>query len=970
MAPLEIARFAFASLLPALLACGFFAYDQRAHMSERHPRAWQLVVGIAFGIASILGTELGVDIGDRATINVRDAAPVVAAFVFGGPAGIVAAVIGAVERWFAVLWGRGAFTRLACTIATLFAGLSAAFLRKHVFEGRRPQWVFGVMFAALTEVVHLSLVFVTNYHDVYTAFDVVFQCTLPMIASNCISVALAFVAVSFVAGDKILIPTEELEVAFVIQRDMLKTVVAALVLTVGFTVALQNSLAASMTYGLLDLGIRDLEDEIDSNARSMAEMLSQGVTEEVFSDKGVRHATLDELCELYGITEIHVVNVSGIILESTDSKLVNSNLWANDKAQEFQKLVNGSVTKLFLDLGPSPFEGHGERWYAGTAASSGFVLMGFSAEDMNAYLRYPAFSAAKAMRVGEGGFVIVQDSGGAIGFAEDDQSMQQEELIADVYPELVQAADQASGGVFVMDPDGAATDYEKCYVLAREKAGFTIYALRPIAESDYLRNVSALVSAFTEVLAFAALLTAVYLMMKRVVVKSITEVDDGLGKITDGDLDVTVDVRSSLEFSQLSDGINDTVTALKGYIDEAEARIDQELEYARTIQQSALPSVFPPYPNRTEFEIFASMRAAKEVGGDFYDFYLCDESHLVFLVADVSGKSIPGAMFMMRAKTVIKSYVDAGLRADDAFAMANNQLCEGNEANMFVTAWMGVIDLETGHVCAANAGHNPPAICRAGGDYELLVTKGGVVLGGMPGLFYRLIEFDLAPGDVLYLYTDGVTEANNTAHELFGEERLLASLNAHRGAAVDGLCAGVVADVDAYVGEEPQFDDMTMLALRYDGPSAVHEWQHAEGKKNAMVESVSMPAMVDNVEAVIEFVNGRLGALGFATKERMQIDVAMDEVLANVCNYAYGGDMGSLTVEIEALDDPAGVKLTFVDEGVAFNPLLVPEPNTKLSLEERKVGGYGIFIVRKTMDQVTYERKDGKNILTVVKYKG
>jgi serine phosphatase RsbU (regulator of sigma subunit) len=298
------------------------------------------------------------------------------------------------------------------------------------------------------------------------------------------------------------------------------------------------------------------------------------------------------------------------------------------------------------------------------------------------------------------------------------------------------------------------------------------------------------------------------------VVVNIRKINDSLGQITEGNLNVTVDVRDNEEFASLSDDINLTVSALKSYIDEAAARFDKDLEIAKRIQHSALPSVFPPYPSRKDFSIFASMNAAKEVGGDFYDFYLLDEDHLAFVVADVSGKGIPGAMFMMTSKTLIKSHAESGLKVDEVFTQVNEKLCENNEAGMFVTAWMGVLDLKTGLVSYANAGHNPPAIRHKDGSYEYLKSRANFVLAGMEGLQYKEQQIQLRPGDEIYLYTDGVTEAHNVNRRLFGEDRLLLSLNQTDGMSVDEICRKVKADVDAFQGEAEQFDDITMLCIR------------------------------------------------------------------------------------------------------------------------------------------------------------
>ena len=211
------------------------------------------------------------------------------------------------------------------------------------------------------------------------------------------------------------------------------------------------------------------------------------------------------------------------------------------------------------------------------------------------------------------------------------------------------------------------------------------------------------------------------------------------------------------------------------------------------------------------------MHTAKEVGGDFYDFYFIDDDNLAFLMADVSGKGIPAAMFMMQSKTIIKSCAESGMSVEQVFTVANEKLCEGNDAGMFVTAWMGILNVKTGKILFANAGHNPPLVKHADGAYEYLKTRAGFVLAGMEGVRYRGNELERAPGDAIYLYTDGVTEATDLNTELYGEDRLHTVLEKYKDAAPQVICDEVKRDVDAFVGEAPQFDDITMLALKYNG---------------------------------------------------------------------------------------------------------------------------------------------------------
>ena len=230
---------------------------------------------------------------------------------------------------------------------------------------------------------------------------------------------------------------------------------------------------------------------------------------------------------------------------------------------------------------------------------------------------------------------------------------------------------------------------------------------------------------------------------------------------------------------------------------------------------AALPNIFPPYPDRDEFDIFASMDPAKEVGGDFYDLYLLNDSTLVFLVADVSGKGIPASLFMMRAKTIIKKLAEGGVSVGDIFTNANYELCNGNASMMFVTSWMGFLNLKTGVLEYVNAGHNPALIKRKGDEYEFLKGPAGFVLGGMEGIAYKKQSVVLEPGDEIFLYTDGVVEATNLDKELYGEQRLKKCINSCAGMDARGICETISADVEEFYKGAEQFDDITELSLRF-----------------------------------------------------------------------------------------------------------------------------------------------------------
>ena len=452
------------------------------------------------------------------------------------------------------------------------------------------------------------------------------------------------------------------------------------------------------------------------------------------------------------------------------------------------------------------------------------------------------------------------------------------------------------------------------------------------------------VNTFMEILIFAALFVLIYFLIKRIIIDNLRKINKGLAEITNGNLNVTVDVRSNEEFASLSDDINQTVGTLKRYIKEAAARIDKELEFAKQIQYSSLPAVFP---KSNSFKLYAQMITAKEVGGDFYDFYMLGESSVAILVADVSGKGIPAAMFMMRAKTVIRDLAERGLEPDEIFTAANEKLCENNDAGMFVTAWLGILDTKTGLMKFANAGHNPPLYKKNGEKFEYMKARSGMLLAGMEGIKYRKNELQLAPGDRLYLYTDGVTEATDNNTQLYGEQRLLDFVNSLEDTSPESLCKLIKDDVDKFAGTADQFDDITMLAINFD----------------AIINDESISVVPDEasrtlVAAFADFLSAKLEIV---PKIANKINIVFDEIYSNIVNYS-NATLSNVSYRIEN----GKLCLTFVDNGVPYNPLEAGEPDITLSAENRQIGGLGIFMVKKMTQSMEYEYSEGKNMLKLI----
>ena len=383
-------------------------------------------------------------------------------------------------------------------------------------------------------------------------------------------------------------------------------------------------------------------------------------------------------------------------------------------------------------------------------------------------------------------------------------------------------------------------------------------------------------------------------------------------------------------------------------------RISAELNVARNIQANSLPSTFPAFPDRTEFDICAGMTPAKEVGGDFYDFFFIDDDHLGFTMADVSGKGVPAALFMMETKILIKerSTISGGTPAE-ILEFVNSRVCENNYSDMFVTVWFGILDVHTGTITAANAGHDDPAIYRKGKGFDLFGTKHGLVIGAMENSRYFNYEIHLKPGDKIFLYTDGVTEATNEHNELFTAKRMLEALNAVCEGSPKVILNEVKAEIDRFVGYAPQFDDLTMFCLEFNGDNG------------AAKKALHIEADTANLDEVNSFLSAYLEAIGCPRRTQMQIGLAAEEIFTNISNYAYAPAKGYADIRLDC--EANTVSIVFEDRGVPYDPLKKEDPDITLSAKERQIGGLGIYMTKKLMDDVQYEYKDNKNILKLVK---
>ena len=915
---ITIVKLIISILLPVFVSVVIYVLDKKTKFGNIRYIPKQIIIGTTFGIIAILATEYGVPV-DGAVLNVRSASPLSAGLIFGWPAGLIAGFIGGIERYFTPT---GDFTRIACTFGTIIAGIVAALVRRFMVDNKRPSWFYGLFVGLVTEVIHMLMVFLNNSGDIQRAYKIVEICALPMILSNGISVMLALFCISSISkrNGTLIFESGKENISQIFQRWLFIFVVIAFFVTTFSASSFQKSMAKAIALDTLKSNLEDIENDIQDAANRNLVDYSRFLTNELSINLSTDE--LKKITKEYHLTEISFIDTNGLIIKSSNKnaklhiplKNVNKEIYyAEDSSDDAIKFV-------------------------GMKNENYFIQIGFHPEYFEKQIEEQILHVAQYRHIGQKGFVVICNPEGTV----------ISDTIGNVGKNISILGQNQNIKATQKEVFLVTIGNKPCYCIYSKVNNFVVLVAMTEEEVFFTKKASVYMLAFMETIVFAIFFATIFVLVKVLVVKNIRKINTSLSQITDGDLNVTVDVRDNEEFASLSDDINSTVTTLKHYIDEAAARFDKDLEIAKQIQQSALPSVFPPYPNRKDFSIYASMNAAKEVGGDFYDFYLVDENHLAFVVADVSGKGIPGAMFMMTSKTLIKSFAESGLPVHEVLTNVNTQLCQNNEAGMFVTAWMGILDLQTGLIKFANAGHNPPLVKHKDGSYEFLKGKVNFVLAGMDMVKYKEQELQLQPGDEIYLYTDGVTEAHNSNKELFGENRLLESLNSTKGMSVEDICKKVKEDVDAFVCDAEQFDDITMLCVQ------LNEIDSYNG--------ITVVPSMETVPQVAEFMETEMEKFEISPKISMKMLIAIDEIYSNIVRYSGATEA---IVSIKKSDNT--LKLQFKDNGKPYNPLDSKEPDITASAEDRSIGGLGIFMVKKMLDKVEYKYVDNYNILTLTK---
>ena len=737
----------------------------------------------------------------------------------------------------------------------------------------------------------------------------------------------------------------------IFQKWLFVFVLGAFVFTCGVSFVLQTREGERSAVDQITLRLGDAKVEVARNKNNLANIKILTNADAVAKAKCVaeilRYAPADilsadslrALLSIINADEIDIIDANGIITASTVDKYVGYDMNSAAQSREFTDILRDPSLEIAQSPQAIGFDSGVTMQYAGVSRrdAKGIVQIGYVPRRLQDAMDMADIAkVVPTLRIGRRGGVILASGDEIISCVP----------LANVGKKLAAVGidddEIESDGPFWGEIDG-----EPCLCSAENYLGLRIIGWIPRSEVYEGRLEWMLTLTFCLLVIFISVFLLISKLVQNVVIKGIDDINASVSRITGGDLDELVQVMTNKEFVSLSCGINTMVTALKKAIAEAQSRIDAELQVAKAIQHSALPEAATFANGEEDFDIAAEMFTAKEVGGDFYDFFRPDAGHLVFMVADVSGKGIPAALFMMKCKTLINSIAETELSPAKILTEANERLCEGNEVEMFVTVWLGVLELESGKLTYANAGHNFPLLARADGSFEYVRHTSGLVLAGMEGIRYKEFETRLGSGDVIFLYTDGVTESIDGAQNAYGDDRLLSVLNGLPDRKPSALVRGVTSDLQDFTRNEPQFDDVTMLALRCQDDG---------------LEKLVVDAKIESHGSVTEFIEKILSSRGCPAKALMEIDIAVDEIFSNIAQYS-GAQEASVYCGVRK----GRAVIRFEDDGRPYDPLSASDPDVTLAAGERETGGLGVFLVKKMMDRVSYEYKDGRNKLLMEK---
>jgi sigma-B regulation protein RsbU (phosphoserine phosphatase) len=418
------------------------------------------------------------------------------------------------------------------------------------------------------------------------------------------------------------------------------------------------------------------------------------------------------------------------------------------------------------------------------------------------------------------------------------------------------------------------------------------------------------------------------------------------------------------EIGQLTESFDSMRKELKRYIRNLEEttaaknRIESELKIAHDIQQGIIPKIFPPFPERDDVDLFAVLDPAKEVGGDLYDFFFLDDKKIVFAIGDVSGKGVPASLFMAITRTLFRAKAVIGETASSIVTNINKELCKDNENAMFVTFFLGILDLETGEIDFCNAGHNYPYHLQYGRPPEILKQTHGTPLGLFEDMTYKSGKLTINPGDSVVLYTDGIPEAMNIDGTLFGDEKLTKLLSeCDPSGSPKAITDKLLQQTKAFAGEAPQSDDITILVLTY--------YREKKNQPNEM--TLEITNHIDEIDKLNNLTDEMCRRWDIDPALGHKINLALEEIVSNIINYGFSDD-GEHIIRIDVQRSGNLLKITTTDDGKHFDPVRTKDPESlHKPIEEREIGGLGIYFVKQFMDRVEYRRENGKNIFIIEK---
>ena len=532
---------------------------------------------------------------------------------------------------------------------------------------------------------------------------------------------------------------------------------------------------------------------------------------------------LQGLCNDLGAEQLSISNERGVVEAAVPSHLVGYELGSHDQSREFLICINSPGTELCQRERPGGADGVPLQ-YAGVCRldAPGVVQLGFRTRHEEIVRNTAAFSQLAAnVNLGKNGSIVAFKQGSLLN--REELSYPTAELLS--LP-LNQAVDVRMGE-------------DTYFAYAVEDAGNRLVGLLPMKEVYRDLNATVFAQLMSNLTLFIVIFVALSYLLQKIVVRGIGQINQSLKLITGGNLNERVEVTDTPEFASLSSGINSMVDALQSYGEQSRLAMERELELARNIQLTALPSTFPAFPNRNEFELYATCTQAKSVGGDFYDFFLTDEDHLSFLVADVSGQGVPAALFMMRSMSIIRGLARTDASPLDLMTKTNRALCEGNSTHMRVNLFYANLEISTGKLCYVNAGPPQALLQKEAGQYEMIAMRSGVSLGVADSSTYSMGTLQLQPGDRLFIYTDGVVKAQNKSQAPFGAARLQEVLNS-RPPHVTDVSRQVKTALKQYTEDAEQSQDVTMLVLEYVGkPRSKGAISVQAGQPNGVTEMLN-----------------------------------------------------------------------------------------------------------------------------------